>query len=61
MLHHLVVVFNMVGQDVSSLQIKHLDIFDDLSKFLSWIPVCGVSEEVGWGCNVILFILCPIF
>lgn len=47
MLHHLVVVFNMVGQDVSSLQIKHLDIFDDLSKFLSWIPVCGVSEEAG--------------
>jgi hypothetical protein len=47
MLHHLVVVINMVGQDVSSLQIKPVDVIDDHSKFLSWIPVCGLSEEVG--------------
>ena len=60
MLHHLVVVFNMVDQDVSSLQIKLVDVIDDHSKFLSWIPVCGLSEEVGLGCYVVLFILCPI-
>ncbi len=47
MLHHLVVVFNMVDQDVSSLQIKLVDVIDDHSKFLSWIPVCGLSGEVG--------------
>ncbi len=46
MLHLLVVVFNMIGQDVSSLQIKLVDVIDDHSKFLSCIPVCGLSEEV---------------
>jgi hypothetical protein len=47
MLHLPVVVFNTVGQDVSSKQIKLVDVIDDHSKFLSWIPVCGLSEEVG--------------
>jgi len=60
MLHLPVVVFNTVGQDVSSKQIKPVDVIDDHSKFLSWILVCGLPGEVGWGCYVILFILCPI-
>jgi hypothetical protein len=47
MLHLPVVVFNTVGQDVSSKQIKPVDVIDDHSKFLSWISVCGLSGEVG--------------